>query len=177
MDLTKKLPSLGLPTTLNSSSDLDRLIPHIENAINDVKIWQYYVFDVHSSVSEVAAALDGKKAKSWGGEAVAGKSTEELARIAKSTPGFVENFRAWSGRFCTKVQPELAAGFLQAAYPDDNDSTSLASKWGKILDSANVDLYAECNDDLKAAKDGIIGRIRFTRLDAHGPKMGEINKK
>lgn len=176
IELTEKLSSLGLPTKLNSSSDLDQLIPHMDSAINDAKIWQYYVFDVQSSVSAVAAAIDSNKAKSWPGDNVSGKSTEDLARIAISTPGFIENYRAWSGRFCTKVQPELAAGFVKAAFPNE-DSTSLASRWGKVLDNINVDLYAECNDDLKTAKDQIIGRLRFTRLDAHGPKLGEINKK
>jgi glycogen debranching enzyme len=176
LDLTDKLSSLGLPTTLNSGSDLDRLIPHIESAINDAKIWQFYVFDVHTSVSQVSAAIDGGKAKAWGGEPLAGKSDDELARIAKSTPGFIENYRAWSDRFCTKVQPEVAAGFAQAAFSGEN-ATAAASRWGKILDNLNVDLYAECNEDLKAAKDGILGRLRFTRLDEHGPKIGEINRK
>jgi glycogen debranching enzyme len=46
-----------------------------------------------------------------------------------------------------------------------------------VLDVLNVDLYAECNEDTKAAKDGIIGRIRYTRVDEHGPRVGEINAK
>jgi glycogen debranching enzyme len=87
----------------------------------------------------------------------------------------IENYRAWSARFCTKVAPETAAGFLQAAFPG-HDTVSLASQWGKILDGLNVDLYSECNDDVKAAKDGVIGRIRYTRVEAGGPKLGPITK-
>jgi glycogen debranching enzyme len=175
VDLSANLASLGLPTTLRSSSDLDQLIPHIESAIDNVKIWQFYVFDTQASVQEVASALESGKAKAWGGEPVQGKSLDELAQIAKSTPGMIEKYRAWSARFCTKVDPQIAAGFIQAAYPGD-DSTNLASKWGKVVDVLNVDLYAECNEDVKAAKEGVIGRLRYTRLES-GESSGEINAK
>jgi glycogen debranching enzyme len=174
-DLTVKLPSLGLPTTLDSSADLDKLVPHIESAIDNVNLWQYYVFDVQASVKEVATAVESGKIKTWSGETVAGKSIDQLAEIAKSTPDLIQNYRAWSSRFCTKVDAEAAAGFIQSAYPNDN-ATDLASKWGKVVDIINVDLYNECNEDVKAAKDSVIGRIKYTRLEEGGPKMGEINK-
>ena len=173
--MTVKLPSLGLPTTLNSAADLDKLIPHIESAVDNVNLWQFYVFNVQTSVHDVAEAIEAGKIKAWDRESVAGKSLDQLAEIAKSTPEFIQNYRAWSSRFCTKVEPQVAAGFLQSAFPNDN-ATDLATKWGKIIDILNVDLYNECNEDVKAAKDSIIGRIKYTRLEEGGPKMGEINK-
>jgi glycogen debranching enzyme len=176
VELSAKLPSLGVPTTLNSSSDLDQIVPLIESAIDSIKIWQFYVFDTQASVRDVATALESGKAQQWPGEPVQGKSVDELAQIAKSTAGLIHNYRAWSGRFCTKADPAVAAGFVQAAYPGD-DSTNLASKWGKVVDVINVDLYAECNDDVKAAKSQVIDRLKYTRLDAGGPRMGEISEK
>ena len=176
VELSAKLPSLGVPTTLNSQADLDQLIPHVESAIDSVKIWQFYVVDTQSSVQEVAKVLESGKPTQWSGEPVQGKSIEELAQIAKSTPGLIENYRAWSGRFCTKAVPSTAAGFITAAYQGD-DSTNLASKWGKVVDVLNVDLYGECNDDVKAAKSQVVDRLKYTRLDAGGPRMGEISEK
>ena len=164
-----------MPTTLNSSSDVDKLVPHIKSAIDNAKLWQYYVFDVQSSVKAVASALDAESTSKWEGENVLGKSTEELATIAKNTPGFLQNFRTFGERFGSKVDPKAAAGFISTAYPGEN-TTNLASKWGKVLDVLNVDLYSECNDDVSAAQEGILGRLKFTRLDEHGPKMGEISR-
>jgi glycogen debranching enzyme len=175
LELSGQLAAKGLPTKLNSSADLDALIPHIKAAIDGAKLWQYYVFDVQTSAKEAAAAIDTGKVKRWEGQPVAGKSLEELATVAKSTDGFIYNFRTFAERFGTRVPADAAAGFIQAAYPNDS-SVELASKWGKILDILNVDLYAECNDDLKAAQEGIIGRLKFNRLDEHGPKHGEITK-
>jgi glycogen debranching enzyme len=175
MALTEKLPSLGLPMNLKSSSDLDALIPYIQSAINGAKLYEFYVFDVQSSAKAVAAALESGEAKDWEGAPLAGKSLEQLSEIVKSQ-GIIENYRAYSSRFCTTIKPEIAAGFAQAAWPNE-DTTSLASKWGKVLDVLNVDLYTECNEDLAAAEDQVVGRLRYTRLDVHGPNMGEISDK
>jgi len=174
--LTKRLSSLGLPTTLQSYDDLNILVSHMKSAIDDARIWEYYVFDVQSSVKEVHSVLEAKSAKTWGGAAdMQGKSFDQLAIIAKSSPGLIENLRAYSSRCCTKVQPQIAAGFAQAAFLGE-DATSQASKWGNVLDVLNVELYAECNDDLKSALDCVSGRLQYTRLDEGGPKMGEINE-
>jgi glycogen debranching enzyme len=154
-------------------ADLDALVPHIEKAIQGARLWEFYVFDVQASVKEVAASLDGKSTKSWSGESVDGKSLEQIAEIVKAS-NFVKNYRAYASRYCTKADSAITAGLIQAAFPND-DSTTLASKWGKVLDIINVDLYRECEDDTTAAKDNVVGRLRFNRIDEGGPKMGEIN--
>ena len=176
LDLTRKLSSLGLPTKLESNADLDKLIPHIKSAIDGANLWQYYVFDVASSVKAVASSLDSKSAKAWEGASVQGKSIEELSRIVKSSKGMIQHYQAYSARFCTQVDPAAAAGLIQAAYPGDSP-VDLASKWGKVLDTVNVDLYSECNDDVQAAMDGVVGRLRYTRVEPHGPRLGEITEK
>ena len=147
----------------------------MQSAIDDAKLYEYYVFDVQASVKAVATALESNPGKASNGEELKGKSIEQLAEALKSSD-LIKNFRAYSGRYATKVDSKLAAAFIQAAYPNE-DTTSLASRWGRVLDVLNVDLYAECNDDVKTAMDGVVGRLRYTRLDAHGPKMGEINEK
>jgi len=123
----------------------------------------------------VLEALESKSVNIWDGADVQDKPISELAEIVKSS-GIIEKYQAWSGRFCTKVKADVAAGFAQAAFPHDDRATR-ANKWGRVLDVINIDLYAECNDDLKSAVDGISGRLRYTRLDEDGPKMGELNEK
>lgn len=128
---------------------------------------------MQSSVRAVASALESGSIESYDAS-VAGQSVDQLATTIKAHEGFIENYRAYSGRYVTKVRPEKAAGLMKANCPNDSDE-QLAAKWGKVLDVLNVDLYAECNEDVKAAKDGVIGRIRYTRVDEHGPRTGEIN--
>ena len=168
IELSKKLPELGLPTYINSFDDLNTLRPHVEAAVASVNIWQYYVFDVQTSVKQVHSTLESDTSKRW-------SEVEQLADIVKRTQGMIKEYRMYSSRFCTQVQPEVAAGFLKAAFPD-SDPTAQAASWGRILDIINLDLYAECNDDLAVAVDNMLGRLRYTRLDEDGPRMGEINE-
>lgn len=175
LKLTEDLASRGLPTEIKSNADLTTLSKAIGDAITQANLWQYYAIDVQGEVKGVEDALKKGKVEKWSGESLEGKSPEELASIAVSTPGFIENYRAYSAPFCTKVRPEAGAGFIQAAFPND-DATSLGKAWGKVLDIVNVDLYKECDEDLKAAEESIVNRIKYTRLDDHGPKWGKITK-
>lgn len=174
-ELTDRLKSLGLPTVVKDEADLAKLGEAVKAAINKADLWKYYVFDVTSAVKAMGDALAAKKRKPWTGESLVDKSTAQLAEIAKRTPGFIRNFRAYSAPFCTWVPVEEAAGFMDAALP--HLSNIQAAEWGKILDVINVDLYKEYNDDMEAAKNQVVGRLRFTRLEEGGPKLGEINKK
>lgn len=174
-ELTDQLKSLGLPTVVRNEDDLARLGQGVKDAIAKANLWRYYVFDVKASVKAISEFLATKKVKAWLGESLAGKTTAQLADIALRTPGFVQNYRAYSAPFCTSVPVDAAAGFVKAAFP--HQANIQAAEWGKILDLINVDLYREYNDDMDAAKNQVVGRLRFTRLEDGGPKLGEINKK
>ncbi|WVN91067.1 glycogen debranching enzyme [Cryptococcus depauperatus CBS 7841] len=174
-DLTDNLSALGLPTVLRSEEDLQRLIPHIKDAIDGANLWEYYVFDVEKSVKAVAESLMSGKSKAWSGEELSNLNLDQLVNVVK-TSNIIDNYRAFSSRYCTSVGPAVAAGFIQAAYPDDSVENQ-SSKWGKILDILNVDLYKEINEDVKIAVDSTVGRLRYTRLDENGPNIGEINRK
>lgn len=177
LGLTSRLSSVGLPTNLKSESDLQALIPHIKSSIDDAKLWEYYIFDVQGSERAVADSLLNSKPeapKPWEGSSLQGKSLNELAEIVKSSD-IITSYRAYSSRYCTSVPPAVAAGFIQAAYPGDS-AENQASRWGKILDVLNVDLYKECNEDIQAGIDGVVGRLRYTRLEEGGPKLGELTE-
>jgi glycogen debranching enzyme len=166
IELSGKLASLGLPTKLESQGDLDRIGEAVQKVIEDLKLWQFYVLNVEAEKKAVGSAT----AKEWKGEDVSGKSDGELVEIVKRT-NVLTGYRSYGGRFITKADPAVAAGFVKAARPNADASET----WGKIADILNVDLYAEANDDAKAAKANIIDRLKYTRLDAHGPRLGEIS--
>ncbi|KAF6752983.1 glycogen debranching enzyme [Ephemerocybe angulata] len=56
------------------------------------------------------------------------------------------------------------------------DPNALAEAWGRVVDVLNVPLYEEWEDDTRTAIEHVKNRIKYTRLDQHGPKMGEISK-
>ncbi|KAG8899597.1 hypothetical protein FRB99_006561, partial [Tulasnella sp. 403] len=53
---------------------------------------------------------------------------------------------------------------------------TLSEAWGRVLDVLNVDLYKEWEEDSRVALDNIRNRLKYTRLDEHGPRLGKITR-
>ncbi len=170
IELSGRLGALGLPTRIESEDDLAAVMRAVRQTVADLNLWQYYVLDVERE-REAIRALGSAGAAAWTGEDVAGKSAEELAGILIRS-GKVEGYRSLAGRFVTRVDPAVAAGLVAAVNPGESDP---AAAWGRVCDVVNVDLYRECEDDLESAVEGIEGRLKYTRYEAHGPRLGEIS--
>ena len=110
----------------------------------------------------------------WSGPDVAGKTIVELAHIFRES-GKISGIGQFGGRFAVKADSKIAAALLKAAFAELNDPNALAEAWGRVVDVINVPLYEEANEDIKAALNGVRARIDYTRLDPHGPKLGEIS--
>jgi len=82
-----------------------------------------------------------------------------------------------ASRYGVHVDGGIAAGFIKAAFADSEvkGDEGLAIAWQKVVDVLNVDLYKEWEDDIKVAIDNVKNRVKYTRLDPHGPKLGDIS--
>jgi glycogen debranching enzyme len=74
-------------------------------------------------------------------------------------------------RSCARI---VAAGFVLAARGGDVD---LVSTWGDVVDALNLPLYREWEEDINVALENIKNRLKYSRLDDHGPKLGKITRK
>lgn len=173
VEFSTSLKANGLPTTVTSEKDVDVLMAAFQDYVKTLNFWQYYVLDIKAERESVKKALAAKQSHPW--EGVANRTIVELAELLKSS-GNVIGFGTPEKRFATHVEGPVAAGLVKAAFPDLQDVDALADAWIKIVDVVNVPLYAEWEKDTKAAMDGIKNRIKYARLDAHGPKLGPITK-
>jgi glycogen debranching enzyme len=123
----------------------------------------------------VKDALASGKIEAWSGPNVKNKVVGELADIFR-TEKEILGLGALASRFSVRVDSAVAAGFVQAAFTDLKDSEALANAWVKVVDILNVSLYRECADDTKTAIGNVRNRLKHTRFDSHGPKLGEITK-
>lgn len=99
----------------------------------------------------------------------------ELAELVKAQ-GMVNGLGSFASRFGVYVDADLAAGLIKAAFTELTDTEALAAAWVKVVDVINVPLYEEWKEDTKVAIENIKNRVKYTRLDQHGPKLGEITK-
>ncbi|KIY52794.1 glycoside hydrolase family 13 protein [Fistulina hepatica ATCC 64428] len=176
IDLSGRLAEKGLPTLVGSLHDMDVLTSAVSEAIKELKLWQYYVLDVSGEHESVKSALMSGDTQNWNGPDVNGKSVSELADILRPT-GFIRGLGKFVARFGVKVDGPVAAGFIKAAFSHLTDSDELADAWVRVVDVLNVPLYQEWEDDIRVAVDNTRNRLKYTRLDAHGPKLGEISKR
>lgn len=144
--------------------------------LKSLDFWQYYVLDVKAERDSVKAALSTDQVTPWEGPDIAGKTVVELFEILRDT-GSIIGYQGLAGRFSTMVDGSVAAGFVKAAFPDPSDVDTLADAWIRVVDVVNVSLYEECNEDTKVALESIKNRLKYTRLDDHGPRLGPISAK
>ncbi|KAG6868797.1 hypothetical protein C0993_010427, partial [Termitomyces sp. T159_Od127] len=175
IEFSDNLAIKGLPTIINSEGDINALLDAFRSMSEGLNLWQYYVLDVTRERQTVKDALTSGKYTPWSGPDVAGKSVVELAQIAKSR-GILKGLDSLSSRFCVKADAAASAGMVKAAFTEITDDDTLADAWVKIVDVINVPLYDEWKEDARVAIENIRNRVRYTRLDAHGPRLGEITK-
>ncbi|KAI0731152.1 glycoside hydrolase family 13 protein [Earliella scabrosa] len=168
------LQSVGLPTTVSSEQDIAQLVDAFDGYLKERNMWQYYVLDVKRERAAVKEALEKGDVTPWDGVDVANKTVVELAEIMRNS-GHIEGFKRLEKRFCARVAGPVAAGFVKAAFVNlGQGSDALADAWTRVVDVLNVPLYEEWTDDTKAAMEQIRNRLRYTRLEEHGPKLGPI---
>ncbi|KAI0923791.1 hypothetical protein AcV5_009241 [Taiwanofungus camphoratus] len=171
------LGSRGLPTSVSSQQDVDVLVSGFQDYVKELNMWQYYVLDVACERAAVKEALEKGKVTPWTGSDVTHRTVVELADIVRAS-GHIEGLGKLEKKFGTKVDGAVAAGFVKAAFADlGGDSDALADAWARVADVLNVPLYQEWEEDTRVAMDNIKNRLRYTRLDEHGPKMGLISEK
>jgi glycogen debranching enzyme len=177
--LSGKLASLGVPSTMNSESDLSALAKALDSAISDLKLYEYYVLDTAHQKKELLDALSSSSTanEKWEGQNFfAGMSSGELASVLRAKDGAIAGIGKYAKRKGVKVELETALAFVEAAF-GGKGKEEVVEEWGKILDVINVDLYREFDSDGKAQRDNVISRIRYERMEEGGPKMGEISAK
>jgi glycogen debranching enzyme len=131
---------------------------------------------VAAEKAAVKSALNEGNVKAWTGAPIAGKSVVELAQVAR-TAGILEGLHKYGKRLGVHSAGggSIAAGLVKAAFVDLTDADALAEAWGRVVDVINVPLYQEWEEDTRVAIDQIKGRVKYTRLDEHGPKYGPIS--
>lgn len=175
------MEKLGLATELKEWDDLLQIMDHLENkVIPSLNLWQYYVIDVEGEKSRFTKAWVSAKLSSSSqiSEDLASLSREEVIQLFASRC-MVKGWNNLGSRYHAKIADlDLAAAFVAKMLGSSDKSAEEATQsLGQILNDLNVARYALYNDDVKAILENTKGRIDYTRLAGHGPKMGKITEK
>jgi glycogen debranching enzyme len=174
IEFSASLAERGLPVDPKSDADVNTLISGFEKYLEGRNLWQYYVFDTKTERESIKAALHKDDHKPWPSD-IAHKSVVELAEIARSS-GHLVDLGFPRKRDGPHVDGAVAASIVKSAFVDIQDVEALADAWIRVVDVLNVPLYETWKADTAVALDNIKNRVKYTRLDPHGPLLGPITK-
>ncbi|KIX00179.1 glycogen debranching enzyme [Rhinocladiella mackenziei CBS 650.93] len=188
LDYSDKLESLGLPTVFNYVSDLERSVAGIkEHVIDKIRLWEYFVCDVKSDTQAVIDAWKQGSTKlppggfddtiGGGLDSLKSWSLYQKAAFLKEK-GLLNGLRI-DGRYSRKVNPAIGSAMVTALhgrYEDGTDTQPVEDAVKAILDELNLPFYREFDADAAAILDQVKGRLLYTRLDPHGPRLGPITR-
>ncbi|KAF5561498.1 glycogen debranching enzyme [Fusarium phyllophilum] len=180
--LSDNLAKLGLPTVVKSTDDLLLIMNAIKTEVlAKIRLWEYYAVDVDRDADEAVQAFSqGKKYTSEDASDFEKKLENAKSASIKDQVEFFREFGLtgtdrMGERFRRRVKPDVAASFL-ASSVGSSDEKAARAKIVEILEILNVDNYKEYDAEVDDILQQIFNRIKYVRLDDHGPKLGEINK-
>ncbi|KAL4916087.1 hypothetical protein BDW62DRAFT_187173 [Aspergillus aurantiobrunneus] len=187
LEFGQDLQTYGLPTEFETVDDLTTVMNGVkERVIETLRLWEFYAVDVYSNVHQILNEWKMSK------------------HIERGSGGWVqldlENYGKWSleqqatfirqkgiptadqilGRYGRSVDVQLGVTITTAVFGQfDSTSSDLASVENalrKLLDVVNVPFYEEYNSDLSEIMNQLFNRIKYLRIDDHGPKLGPVTK-
>lgn len=176
IEYSGRLEELGLPTNLKTEDDLLQVIKGVERyVIIPLKLWEYYVIDVYSTLDSINAIIrDSEVFKNILPTLVPEQIRNDLKKLAKFVVDEASiNFDKFgSKRFIKSIDVDQLISIIKSYIHDTNAITKEAHR---ILDEINEPLYIQYDEDFKMILHNLEGRTRYNRIQDDGPKLGEIS--
>ncbi|WEW61382.1 bifunctional 4-alpha-glucanotransferase/amylo-alpha-1,6-glucosidase [Emydomyces testavorans] len=185
----RDLHSLGLPTEFKTVDDLvtvmQQMKPHV---IEKIRLWEFYAIDVQHDRKAILEAWKSAHieypAGGFGDIGIGGLdrirqwSLDEGASFLRAKG--LENDNQLLGRHSRKVNARVGAALVTALYGRYDEKTAdiqgVEEHIIKILDALNLPLLLEYDKDVLGIFDQLFNRIKYLRLDEHGPKLGPVTE-
>ncbi|OQE41796.1 hypothetical protein PENCOP_c004G02568 [Penicillium coprophilum] len=178
------LQDVGLPTEFKTEEDLVTVMNAARKQVIDgTRLWEFYVLDVKNNAKRILdewinANIDPalverdemQQFKNW--------SLTQQANVLRELG--IPTVKQVLGRFGRAVDPKFGAVALNVLFGDYNEAhtnlTEVEDHLTKLLDEANLSFYKEYDADVDVIMDQLFNRIKYLRIEDHGPKMGPVTK-
>ncbi|KAJ5634158.1 Glycogen debranching enzyme [Penicillium herquei] len=175
------LESLELPTEFKTVEDLVKVMNVLrKEVIEKLRLWEFYAIDVKSNAKNIldawtSGALDETAAQADYLQGFKDLSPKEQGRIAREYG--IPNAKQVRGRFERAVDAKFGASLLTILHGSfDKDQSDAEASLSKLLDAVNLPLYEEYDTDVADIMDQLFNRVKYLRIDDHGPKLGPVTK-
>lgn len=181
------LESLGLPTEFKTVDDLLLVMNALrEHVIKQIKLWEFYVVDVKDNAARIVDKWRSSKDVDLQDGKWSRLDLNHYKNLAlKQQAGLIRDHgvptsKQVLGRFSRRVDDEFGVVVTTALFGKfgpDSDTEAIHEAISKILDEVNLPFYGEYDSDVSEIMNQLYNRIKYLRIDDHGPKLGAITAK
>ena len=183
------LGALGFPTTLKNMDDLLKIMDGVKtHVVGAIRLWEYYAVNVEENTAAAVSAWEKGEISFPPGGIGAGDISEVKNWPLKRQADFLlehglKGKSQMGARYSRKVDAKVAAALLSALFGRYEKSrrggpspAAVLSTTTQILDELNLPLYREYDADTCEILEQTFNRVKYIRLDDHGPKAGAITR-
>jgi len=148
---------------------------------SEIKLWEFYVVDVISSLQEFRTEVEAKTPYAHDLFDHNGLTKMTLKeRAATFAEAGLSGVGTHGDRHHKKVTTSTALSFMSALLdidftnPKSLSVDDVCEEYKKILNEVNLEFYKAYDKDVETIVKNIESRVKYIRLDEHGPKLGPI---
>lgn len=183
LDFGSKLRSFRYPASVSNTSELSEIMEGIKShVINQMRLWEFYVIDVaRDAEATVASWREGNGTLPSGGSGAAAIDSIKNWSLKQKADWIIDYALTGNDRmgerFRRRVRPEIAASMLVgllgpfSKFPDEHTAHGAVQS---IFNEVNLQYYREYDAECAVIMDQLYNRIKYQRLDDHGPRLGPI---
>lgn len=175
LEFSAQIGKLGYPTSINNMNDLGSIMEGIKKHVLDpIKLWQYYVINVKDIAEETIKIWKSSKDLKPMHIPAAFQSSLKTLAIFTVENASVNFDKFGHARNIRTIDSKRFVAILASLVPEDASVDQVEEQATAILDEINLPLYHDYDRDMGEILSQLFNRIKYTRVDDHGPKFGEI---
>jgi glycogen debranching enzyme len=173
-------PSTPFSADIKSEAELKTIITALRKTVfSDIKLWEFYVVDVITSLEQFKAAVMKPYNHDLFNYETLGKLTfKEKAEVLREAALLEANEHG--DRYHKKILPDVAVAFMSALlnidFAKSGVTEAVYDEYKKILNEVNLVYYKGYDKDVETIITNVENRVKYMRLDEHGPKLGPITQ-
>jgi glycogen debranching enzyme len=192
LQFSKDLSKHGLPTKFNNVEDLLKVMEAVKTKVlSECKLWEFYIIKAEESANAIVDKWVAGLAKfpegSFSDAGLRGLDAVKNWPLKQKADWLVEHALRGGDRmgerFRRHVDPAVGAALVCALFGRYDSRTSSTpdleearATITRICEEVNLPFYREYDGDKAELLEQLFNRIKYVRLDDHGPKLGEVTE-
>lgn len=183
LEFSVNLKNLNYPCDIETDDDIFKIMDGIKiHVLGQLKLWEFYVVNIESLFEELEQLYDQVKECELidnDGNPVSDIPEETLNNFEKLAAFIIDTFTNCSfevlgERYSHKIDNHQFIGFLKGFMDFEIFDIHTKDFVTNLINEINLPLYKVYDDDINEILEQLYNRIKYLRLDQHGPRLGKV---